>query len=336
MKICVYCSASDTLDKKFYEVGREFGRKMALRGHSLVFGGYCRGIMAAVAEGVFSCQGEITAVVPDVFDREGFTFEGVTEVIHTRDMNERKKCMEDISDAFVILPGGIGTLDEFFEVFVLKSLKEMDKPVAILNDTGFFDSLVQLLDEYREKGFMTGEVRNEVGVFNDDEILFFSIENGGRNYPFIPIFNENSDTLILGSYPSVKSRETGFFYGHKQNRFWKLLARIYGEEVPENIEEKKNFLLSNNIALWDVIDSCDIEGSSDSSIKNARPCDIRYVLEKAPDIDRIFLNGKTAEKYYMKFMKDISLPVVTLPSTSPANAAWSLDRLESEWKKVKR
>ena len=155
------------------------------------------------------------------------------------------------------------------------------------------------------------------------------------NYPFDPIFDENSQVLILGSYPSVKSRETNFFYGHKQNRFWKVLALVYECNTPETIEEKKEFLLKNGIALWDVIDSCDITGSSDSSIKNVVPTDLNIVLDKAPGISRIFVNGKTAEKYYLKYMKDIKVPMMCLPSTSPANAAWNMERLLSEWKKVR-
>lgn len=155
------------------------------------------------------------------------------------------------------------------------------------------------------------------------------------NYPFDPIFDENSEVLILGSYPSVKSRETNFFYGHKQNRFWKVLAMVYGCDTPETVSEKKEFLLSNGIALWDVIDSCDITGSSDSSIKNVVPTDLNLVLDKAPKINRIFVNGKTAEKYYLKYMKDIKVPMMCLPSTSPANAAWNVERLFGEWKKVK-
>ena len=149
-----------------------------------------------------------------------------------------------------------------------------------------------------------------------------------------PVFDENSRILILGSFPSVKSRETGFFYGHPRNRFWKVLSAVFGCETPETVPEKKEFLLDNGVAVWDVIDSCEIHGSSDSSIRDAVPSNIPMILEKS-DIKCIFLNGKTAEKYYNRYLKKkTDCPAVTLPSTSPANAAWSLERLTDEWKKA--
>ena len=156
-----------------------------------------------------------------------------------------------------------------------------------------------------------------------------------NKYPFDPVFDENSELLILGSFPSVKSRETEFFYGHKQNRFWKVLSMVFECTEPVTIEEKKAFLHENGIALWDVIESCDISGSSDSSIRNVVPTDLHKVLDRAPHIDRIFVNGRTAEKYYLKYMKDIDIPMMCLPSTSPANAAWNIERLYGEWKKIK-
>lgn len=150
-------------------------------------------------------------------------------------------------------------------------------------------------------------------------------------HPFPPLYDENSQILILGSFPSVKSREAMFFYGHPQNRFWKVASRIFGAPVPETIDEKKKFLLSNKIALWDVIASCEIKGSSDSSIKNAVPNDLSEIFKKA-DIKHIFVNGKTAEKYYNKYTKDtVGKAAVCLPSTSPANAAWTVERLVKAW-----
>lgn len=150
-------------------------------------------------------------------------------------------------------------------------------------------------------------------------------------HPIEPIFDKNSKILILGSFPSVKSREEGFFYGHPQNRFWQVLARVFGIEKPETIEEKKEFLLKNNIAVWDVIKSCDITGSSDSSIKNVIPNDLRIILNNAR-IEKIFVNGKKAEQLYKKYIQtDINRDAICLPSTSPANAAWNLDRLVEEW-----
>ena len=155
------------------------------------------------------------------------------------------------------------------------------------------------------------------------------------NHPIPPFYNENSRILILGSFPSVKSREKMFFYGHPQNRFWKVTAAVYGDAVAKTKEEKSAFLSRHNIAVWDVIASCDISGSSDSSIKNVIPNDIGIILENA-DIKRIFVNGKTAEKYYKKYiLPKTGIDAVCLSSTSPANAAKSLENLIEEWKIIK-
>lgn len=148
---------------------------------------------------------------------------------------------------------------------------------------------------------------------------------------FGPVYDEHSRILILGSFPSVKSREVRFFYGHPQNRFWPLIARLMAEPVPQSIDEKKAFLLRNKIALWDSIEECDIIASSDSSIRNAVPVDIMQVL-RATDIKRIYANGAASAKVYDKYLKDITgMEAVSLPSTSPANAAWNLDRLAESW-----
>ena len=155
-------------------------------------------------------------------------------------------------------------------------------------------------------------------------------------HPIKPVYDKDSKILILGSFPSVRSREEGFFYGHKQNRFWKVLALVCNEEVPKTIEEKKAFLIRNHIALWDVIYSCDITGSSDSSIKNAVANDLNIILERA-DIKNIFVNCRTAEKYYIKYTeKNTSIKAICLPSTSPANAAWDLEKLKKEWSIIKK
>lgn len=147
-----------------------------------------------------------------------------------------------------------------------------------------------------------------------------------------PLFNENSEILILGSFPSQKSREAQFFYGHPQNRFWLVLSEVLGEKLPQSIDEKREMLIKNKIALWDVIASCEIVGSSDSSIKNVVPNDISGILAKS-NIKKIFVNGKTAEKYYNKYILSTTQILATvLPSTSPANAAYSLERLIDEWK----
>ena len=150
-------------------------------------------------------------------------------------------------------------------------------------------------------------------------------------HPFPPVYDEYSEILILGSFPSVKSREEQFFYGHPKNRFWKVLSAVFEFPVPESVEDKRSFLLINRIALWDVVSSCEITGSADSSIKNVIPNDISRILGNS-DIKRIFLNGKTAEKYYNKYIKEkISVEAITLPSTSPANAKWTLEMLIAQW-----
>lgn len=155
------------------------------------------------------------------------------------------------------------------------------------------------------------------------------------SHPFPPLYNKDSKILILGSFPSVKSREQKFFYGHPQNRFWKVVSAVFECKEPETIEEKKEFLLDNKIALWDVIASCEIEGSADSSIKDVKVNDLSKILKEA-DIKQIFVNGKTAEKYFRKYTKaKIKRDAICLPSTSPANAAWSVERLVDAWKIIK-
>ena len=154
-------------------------------------------------------------------------------------------------------------------------------------------------------------------------------------HPIPPVYDKDSRVLILGSFPSFKSRETGFFYGHPQNRFWKVLATVFQEETPVNIDEKKEFLLRNHVAVWDVIRSCDIEGSSDASIRNVIPNDLQTILSSA-EIKAVYVNGKTAFKYYEKYMyPKIQREAKVLPSTSPANAVWNLQRLVDAWKCIK-
>ena len=154
------------------------------------------------------------------------------------------------------------------------------------------------------------------------------------DHPIRPIYDENSKILILGSFPSVKSREANFFYGHAQNRFWKVLATVFEADIPNTVEEKRGFLLMHGVAVWDVIKSCDIVGSSDSSIKNVVPNDLSEILNSA-DIRQIFVNGKTAEQYYKRYIeREIGRKAICLPSTSPANAAWNVERLVREWKQI--
>ena len=153
-------------------------------------------------------------------------------------------------------------------------------------------------------------------------------------HSFAPVYDKDSEILILGTLPSVKSRENNFYYGHKQNRFWKVLATLLKEPVPETIEEKKAMLLAHRIALWDVIQSCDIKGSSDSSIKNVQPTDIGMILEKT-NVTQIYANGNKAGQLYKRYQFPVTgIEATVLPSTSPANAAWSFDRLCEAWRVI--
>lgn len=146
-----------------------------------------------------------------------------------------------------------------------------------------------------------------------------------------PVYDKNSKILILGSFPSVKSREAQFFYGHPQNRFLKVLSAVLGCECPVTTEEKKAMLLSHNIAVWDVIGSCEITGSSDASIRAVVPNDIAGLVAKT-SITHIFTNGATSSNMYKRYCCNrVGIEAVRLPSTSPANASYSLERLTAEW-----
>lgn len=155
------------------------------------------------------------------------------------------------------------------------------------------------------------------------------------HHEFPPVFDSNSKVLILGSFPSVKSRDQQFYYGHSQNRFWKVLAAVTEDVVPQTVAGKKEFLLSHGIALWDVIEECEIAGSSDSSIRKVVPVDISVILSQAP-IRRIYANGSKAFELYQKFLLPVTgIACDKLPSTSPANAAWSLEKLAVCWGKIR-
>lgn len=150
-------------------------------------------------------------------------------------------------------------------------------------------------------------------------------------HPISPVYDEHASILILGSFPSVKSREQGFFYGHPQNRFWRVTAAVFEDDVPMTVPDRRAFLLRHGIALWDVIAACEIAGSSDASIRAAAVNDLTPILKAAP-IRAIFVNGQTAGKLYRTRTEPlIHRPAAVLPSTSPANAGWSLERLIAAW-----
>lgn len=154
-------------------------------------------------------------------------------------------------------------------------------------------------------------------------------------HPIPPLYDQNCQILILGSFPSVKSREAMFFYGHPQNRYWRLIAKLFDEAVPNSVDEKKRLVLRHHIAMWDTIHSCTIIGSSDSSIRDVMPNDLSVILDHSK-VDRIYCNGAASYRLYMKHIFPVNgIEAVKLPSTSPANAAFSLERLAEEWRQIK-
>lgn len=155
-------------------------------------------------------------------------------------------------------------------------------------------------------------------------------------HPIPPLFDRDCTKLILGSFPSVKSREAQFFYGHPQNRYWKLIAELFNEEVPQTVGEKSALVLRHHIAMWDTIHSCTITGSSDSSIKDVVPNDLSVILENSK-VTQIFANGAASYNLYQKYIYPVTkIQAVKLPSTSPANAAFSLERLKQSWSIITR
>lgn len=146
-----------------------------------------------------------------------------------------------------------------------------------------------------------------------------------------PVWDSNSKVLILGSFPSVKSREVQFYYSYKYNRFWKVISNILNAKEPVSVEEKTELLLKNNIALWDVIQSCDIVGSSDNTISNVKVNDLTTIISNS-NIKIVFTNGRKANELYNKYLRDVTgIDDILLPSTSPANASYSLDNLIEKW-----
>lgn len=154
-------------------------------------------------------------------------------------------------------------------------------------------------------------------------------------HTFGPVYDSGSRILILGTFPSVLSREEGFYYGNPRNRFWQVLADVFGRDRPLTNREKTEFLLSNGIALWDVIRCCDITGSADSKIKNILPNDLEAVLSESR-IGRIYANGRTAGRLYDRYIRPTTgCDITILPSTSPANASWTLTRLADAWSRIR-
>ncbi len=154
-------------------------------------------------------------------------------------------------------------------------------------------------------------------------------------HPFPPVWDEACTALILGSFPSARSRAEGFFYGHPQNRFWAVLAAMWEEETPRTVPEKRTFLLAHHLALWDAAFSCEIEGSADSAIRRVTPTDLSPILGGAP-IAHVFANGTAAYRLYERYQRRLTgIGAIRLPSTSPANAAWSAARLTEAWRAVR-
>lgn len=153
-------------------------------------------------------------------------------------------------------------------------------------------------------------------------------------HPFAPVWDAQCRVLVLGSFPSVRSREVGFYYGHPQNRFWRVMERLFDQPVPPEPDGRRAYILSHGVALWDVLAACDITGSSDASIRRAVPNDIPALLARG-GVERIFCNGQRAYALYMRYLDAAcNLPVKALPSTSAANAAWSLERLTDAWRTI--
>lgn len=179
MKICVYGAASSLIDNSYIEAGKELGRKMVERGHGLVFGGGSHGMMGAVAEGVFEKSGYVLGIIPKFFNEAGaeISFDNCTDYIYTETMRERKRELAENANGFIVTPGGIGTLDEFFEILTLKQLGRHNKPIAIYNINGFFDELDVMMDKSIEKQFITDDCKELYSTFDNLEDMLEYLEN---------------------------------------------------------------------------------------------------------------------------------------------------------------
>lgn len=176
MKLCLFGASSDKLDREYFNQVNALGCEMGNRGMSLIFGGGATGLMGAACRGVHSKNGEIIGIAPKFFDREGVLFQDCTKMIFTETMRQRKQLMEDYSDGFVVVPGGIGTFEEFFEIFTLRQLSRHHKPIAIFNVNGYYDKLMAFLDHAVSEGFMGSETLDLIGVFDDPSKLLTWIE----------------------------------------------------------------------------------------------------------------------------------------------------------------
>lgn len=166
MNICLYGASSNDIDPSFFKLVEALGAEMAGRGHRMIFGGGAMGLMGAAARGMSSQNGEIIGIAPTFFDKPGILYDKCTDFIFTQTMRERKELMEKSSDAFLVVPGGIGTFEEFFEILTLKQLNQLNKPIAIFNVNGYYDALLHLLDSTIEKGFMKESCRSIYAAFD--------------------------------------------------------------------------------------------------------------------------------------------------------------------------
>ena len=177
MKICIYGASSNIIDKSFIDAGEQLGKEIAQNGHSVIFGGGAAGLIGAVARGMRSKGGNIIGVTPTFFKVDGMLFEDCTDMIYTETMRERKKLLEEMSDAFIVTPGGIGTFDEFFEIYTLRQLGVHQKPIAILNTDGYYDSLIDMLKNAIDKNFMPEANMNLLFISDNPKEILNHIEN---------------------------------------------------------------------------------------------------------------------------------------------------------------
>ena len=182
MNICVYGASSDSIRGVYIQETERFGKELALMGHTLVFGGGATGLLGAAARGAYSAGGNIIGIAPSYFDKPGILFENCSEMIHTDNLKERKRLMEEKSDAFVMLPGGIGTFDEFFETIVMRQLGEHEKPVAVFNINNYYSLLDDLIKKARDEGFLPQSAQGLYGVFSDIKMLLGYLKENKPEY----------------------------------------------------------------------------------------------------------------------------------------------------------